>query len=167
MVEWREDIKNLMRLVGGKANSTTFLFTDTQIKEEGFLEDVNNILNTGEVPNIFPADEKADCAEMVRAAAKEEGRLGDGSPQSLFAYFLERCKSYLHVVLCFSSIGSSLRNRIRDFPSIVNCTTIDWFSAWPPDALEAVAQKFLLDIEMEDEVRQSCVQMVQTFHTST
>jgi dynein heavy chain len=52
--------------------------------------------------------------------------------------------------LCFSPIGVALRNRIRDFPSIVNCTTIDWFSAWPPDALEAVAQKFLSEVEMDD-----------------
>jgi len=62
--------------------------------------------------------------------------------------------------LAFSPIGVALRNRIRDFPSIVNCTTIDWFSAWPPDALEAVASKFLAEIEMPDEVRNSCVKMV-------
>jgi len=156
-----------MRLAGGKGNATSFLFTDTQIKEEGFLEDVNNILNTGEVPNIFPADEKADCCELVRGAAKDEERCPEGTPSQLFSYFLERCKKYVHVVLCFSPIGSALRNRIRDFPSIVNCTTIDWFSAWPPDALEAVAQKFLLEIEMDSEVRQQCVKMVQIFHTST
>lgn len=71
------------------------------------------------------------------------------------------------MVICFSPIGASLRNRIRDFPSIVNCTTIDWFSEWPPDALEAVAQKFLMDVEMDHEVRQNCVVMVQNFHTST
>ena len=71
------------------------------------------------------------------------------------------------MVLCFSSIGSSLRNRIRDFPSIVNCTTIDWFSLWPPDALEAVAVRFLGEVAMAAEVRDSCVTMVQTFHTST
>jgi dynein heavy chain len=71
------------------------------------------------------------------------------------------------MVICFSPIGASLRNRIRDFPSIVNCTTIDWLSEWPPDALEAVAEKFLGEIEMADEVRESCVTMVQTFHTST
>ena len=64
------------------------------------------------------------------------------------------------MVICFSPIGASLRNRIRDFPSIVNCTTIDWFSEWPPDALEAVAQRFLLEVEMEDEIRQHCVVMV-------
>jgi dynein heavy chain len=71
------------------------------------------------------------------------------------------------MVICFSPIGASLRNKIRDFPSIVNCTTIDWFSEWPPDALEAVAQKFLMEVEMDDEVRQNCVVMVQNFHTST
>jgi dynein heavy chain len=30
--EWREDVKELMRIVGGKGSPTTFLFTDTQIK---------------------------------------------------------------------------------------------------------------------------------------
>ena len=71
MVEWREDLKTLMRQVGKTGNPTTFLFTDTQIKMESFLEDVNNILNTGEVPNIFPAEDKADICEMVRPIAKE------------------------------------------------------------------------------------------------
>lgn len=37
-----------------------------QIKEEGFLEDVNNMLNSGEVPNIFGADEKAELCEKMR-----------------------------------------------------------------------------------------------------
>jgi len=72
MVEWREDIKELMRTAGGKGYTTSFLLTDAQIKMESFLEDVNNILNTGEVPNIFPADEKADVCESVRKPAKEE-----------------------------------------------------------------------------------------------
>jgi len=167
IAEWREDVKELMRIAGGKGYPTSFLLTDTQIKSEAFLEDVNNILNTGEVPNIFPADEKADVCESVRKAAKEENRCPEGTPAQLFGFFLERCKKNLHIILCFSPIGVSLRNRIRDFPSIVNCTTIDWFSAWPPDALEAVAQKFLAEVEMDAEVRQCCVQMVQSFHTTT
>jgi dynein heavy chain len=58
MQEWRDDMKNLLRLCGGKGVPTSFVFTDVQIKEEGFLEDVNNILNTGEIPNLFPEDEK-------------------------------------------------------------------------------------------------------------
>ena len=69
--------------------------------------------------------------------------------------------------MCFSPIGDSFRTRVRNFPSLVNCTTIDWFSEWPKDALQSVAVRFLGDIEMSEDVRKSCVQMVQTFHTDT
>lgn len=164
MQEWRDDMKNLLRQCGGKGLSTIFLFTDTQIKEEGFLEDVNNILNTGEIPNLYPADEKADICEMVRPAAKNENRCPEGTPAQLYSYFVERCRKRLHIVLCFSPIGESFRTRVRNFPSLVNCTTIDWFSEWPKDALESVAKRFLGEVEMEPHVRQSCVQLVQMFH---
>ena len=37
----------------------------------------------------------------------------------------------MHVVLAFSPIGEAFRRRLRMFPSIVNCSTIDWFLPWP------------------------------------
>jgi dynein heavy chain, axonemal len=32
------------------------------------------------------------------------------------------------------------------FPALVNCVTIDWFLAWPPEALKSVATHFLADV---------------------
>lgn len=66
--EWHEDIKKLLRQSGAKNEPTTFLFTDSQIKDESFVEDINNLLNTAEVPNIFPSEEKAEVTELVRGA---------------------------------------------------------------------------------------------------
>ena len=37
-----------------------------QIKQESFLEDINNLLNAGEVPNLFPLDEKQEICEKMR-----------------------------------------------------------------------------------------------------
>jgi dynein heavy chain len=74
MIEFREDIKSLMRSCGGKGQPTSFVFNDNSIKEEAFLEDVNNILNSGEVPNIFTPEDKVEVCDSVRAAAKDEGR---------------------------------------------------------------------------------------------
>lgn len=37
-----------------------------QIKQESFLEDINNLLNAGEVPNLYPSDEKAEICEKMR-----------------------------------------------------------------------------------------------------
>ena len=34
------------------------------------------------------------------------------------------------------------------FPSLVNCCAIDWFTAWPGDALLAVAEKFLKEVSL-------------------
>ncbi len=47
--EWREDLKRFVRIAGGDNRPCVFLFSDTQIKAESFVEDINNLLNSGEV----------------------------------------------------------------------------------------------------------------------
>jgi dynein heavy chain, axonemal len=61
-------------MAGAKRVPTVFLFSDTQIVTEAFVEDINNLLNTAEVPNLFPNEEKAEVCEMVRAVARSEGK---------------------------------------------------------------------------------------------
>lgn len=48
-----------------KGQKTVFLLTDTQIKDEAFLEDVDSVLNAGEVPNLFAMDEKQEIMEVI------------------------------------------------------------------------------------------------------
>uniref|UniRef100_A0A8C6I8T0 Dynein axonemal heavy chain 12 n=1 Tax=Mus spicilegus TaxID=10103 RepID=A0A8C6I8T0_MUSSI len=166
MNEWREDIKTLLRNVGVKGQKTVFLITDTQIKEEAFLEDIDNVLNTGEVPNIFAADEKQEVMEGVRPVAQAGNKHGELSPLALFAFFVNRCKDNLHIVVAFSPIGDAFRNRLRQFPSLINCCTIDWFQPWPEDALERVAVNFLETLELTKVERQEIVPICKHFHTS-
>ena len=53
----RADIKRLYFVTGVKNRETVFLFMDTQIVEESFVEDINNILSSGEVSNLYKPDE--------------------------------------------------------------------------------------------------------------
>jgi dynein heavy chain len=52
---------------------------------------------------------------------------GELTVDKLFSFFLARVKDQLKLIVCFSPIGESFRVRLRMFPSLVNCTTIDWF----------------------------------------
>uniref|UniRef100_A0A8C7T925 Dynein axonemal heavy chain 12 n=1 Tax=Oncorhynchus mykiss TaxID=8022 RepID=A0A8C7T925_ONCMY len=164
--EWRDDLKLLLKSAGVKGQKTVFLLTDSQIKEEAFLEDVDSVLNTGEVPNLFATDEKAEIMEAVRPIAQAGNKSVEFSPLALFAYFVSRCRENLHIIVAFSPIGEAFRNRLRQFPSLINCCTIDWFQPWPEEALERVANKFLESLEMSEHERQEVMPICKTFHTS-
>jgi len=60
-----------------------------------------------------------------------------------WSFFVERVRTNLHITCAFSPIGDDLRVRMRLFPSLVNCCTIDWLNPWPDDALHTVAKMFL------------------------
>ena len=52
-------------------------------------------------------------------------------------------------MMVFNPIGDTFRTRIRNFPSIVNCSAIDWFFPWPEDALIEVAENKFEGFEMD------------------
>ena len=47
-----------------------FLFSDTQIINEAFLEDINNILNNGKIPNLYNKDHEGIIIESLKEAYK-------------------------------------------------------------------------------------------------
>ncbi|XP_025835264.1 dynein heavy chain 2, axonemal-like [Agrilus planipennis] len=49
----------------------------------------------------------------------------------------------MHVILCMSPVGEAFRNRLRMYPALISCTTIDWFCDWPKEALIEVANKYI------------------------
>ena len=62
-------------------------------------------------------------------------------PDAVWGAFIDRARTNLHWVLAMSPAGDAFRSRCRQFPSLTSCTTIDWFSAWPEEALLSVAQR--------------------------
>ena len=53
MIMWRDNLRVCLMQCGVQGKPTTFLFWDTQIIDEQMLEDINNILNSGDVPSRY------------------------------------------------------------------------------------------------------------------
>ncbi|XP_020300595.1 dynein heavy chain 3, axonemal isoform X2 [Pseudomyrmex gracilis] len=166
--EWREDLKNLLLHVGCDDKPTTFIFGDHQIKDESFIEDISMILNTADVPNLYGIEEKAEILDKMSSVVREAsgGKKIETTPMMLYNMFIDRIKKNLHIILTMSPIGDAFRNRLRMFPSLINCCTIDWFIPWPEDALEKVARMSLRDLDIDTKLQEKCVQICKEFHMS-
>ncbi|XP_035886761.1 dynein heavy chain 1, axonemal isoform X2 [Phyllostomus discolor] len=167
MTEWREDIKKVLFKAGLHSLPITFLFSDTQIKNESFLEDINNVLNSGDIPNLYAPDEQDQIITSMRPYVQEQGL--QPTKANLMAAYTGRVRNNIHMVLCMSPIGEVFRARLRQFPSLVNCCTIDWFNEWPEEALESVATIFLNEIpelEAAPEVIEGLIQVCVHIHQS-
>jgi dynein heavy chain, axonemal len=147
--EFREDLKRLYKQAGISNKETTFIFVDTQVAEETFLEDINNILSSGEVPNLFKIEELEEIKNSLQKDAKKNN-IDENNVQAIYNFLLDRVKANLHVIVCMSPIGEPFRNRIRMYPALVNCTTIDLFKEWPPEALLEVGEKYLSTVDLKE-----------------
>jgi dynein heavy chain len=50
----------LLKQAGSKLIPTLFLISDTQVLKESYLEDISNILNSGEVSNIMTQEDNEE-----------------------------------------------------------------------------------------------------------
>ena len=162
-VLFREDIKILYEDLA--STPTTFLFTDAHVVEEGFLESINGMLNTGFVPALFEKDEMDAIINKYRKDAKaSDPECTTGT--AIFEYWLGRCRESLHLVLAMSPSGDKLRLRCRNFPGLVSGCVLDWFFRWPEDALTKVAQFLLEDVALPEEHRSMIVNHLVFAHQS-
>eukprot|EP00050_Salpingoeca_kvevrii_P003770 m.233351 g.233351 ORF g.233351 m.233351 type:complete len:4592 (-) comp10879_c0_seq1:411-14186(-) len=165
MNELKADLANCFVKAGQKGQGVMFLMTDAQVADEKWLVLINDLLASGEIPDLFPADQRQDVIDALRGEVKGAGL--EDNPTNCWNFFIDRVRRLLKVVLCFSPVGSTLRLRARKFPALVNCTSIDWFHEWPQDALISVSSSFLEETELiPAELKPSVSQFLAFVHTS-
>jgi dynein heavy chain len=148
MNDLKADLQDLYLKAGVKNIPICFLLTDTQIGDDEWLVFINDLLNTGFIPDLFGDEDLDGIFNSIRSEAKAQGVSEDR--QSMMDFFLSQVRTNLHLVLAFSPVGEAFRVRCRKFPGLINCCVIDWFHPWPRDALVSVCFRFLEDIDMPD-----------------
>uniref|UniRef100_A0A096MH56 Dynein axonemal heavy chain 17 n=1 Tax=Poecilia formosa TaxID=48698 RepID=A0A096MH56_POEFO len=165
LADLKTDLASLYIKAGVKNVGTVFLMTDGQVADEKFLVLVNDLLASGEIPDLFPDDEVENIIGSMRPEVRSLGLMD--TRENCWKFFIDRVRRQLKVALCFSPVGSKLRDRSRKFPAVVNCTAIDWFHEWPREALESVSFRFLQEVEnIEPQVKESVSRFMAYVHTS-
>jgi len=152
MKDWRENLKTVLLQGGIKQQQTSFIFVDTQIINENMLEDINTVLNSGDVPGLYKTEDEEPIMTVGRQECQRKGIAV--SKMNMFQCYLNRVKANIHMVICMSPLDYRFMARLRFFPSLVNCSTLDWFSNWPAEALVNVAKGSVEDPDADMRLEQ-------------
>ena len=156
---FKEDLQKMYKKAGVKGEGVTFLFTDAQITKEEFLVFINDLLASGDIPDLFPQEDKDEICNAMRGAVKASGQVD--TADNCWAHFIQQVKDNLHMVFTTSPVGDGFRTRSQRFLATVTCTVIDWFQPWPESSLLDVAAKFLGKVDLGDEkTRQGIVEFM-------
>jgi dynein heavy chain len=98
--EFKEDLKKLYNILGIEGKETLFLFTESHLAKEAFMEYLNNMLTAGIVPTLYSDDEKDSIVNIIRDEVVK-ARIFD-SKENCWNYFINKCRDNLHIVICMS-----------------------------------------------------------------
>lgn len=110
-----DDLRKLYRDAGTGPRGLTFIFTDNEIKDEAFLEYLNNVLSVGEIANLFPKDELDEILTNIVPLMKKDDPKRPPTQDNLYDYFISRARNNLHVALCFSPVNKQFLFRKFSF----------------------------------------------------
>lgn len=144
-----EDLRTVFRESGIKGQSIAFILSDTDIKDENFLDYINQQLVTGRIAGLFEKEETDTIVTDLRPAFKEIMPSEQDTPEQVLSFFWERVTQKLHFIFCFSPTGDQLLKWTKKFPGLLSGCTVNWFHPWPMQALESVSNK-LLSLSDED-----------------
>jgi dynein heavy chain, axonemal len=75
MNDLKTDLQEMYNRAGVKDEGVCFLFTEGQITNEKFLVYINDLLSSGEIPDLYAAEDKDGIVNNVRPAVKSSGVL--------------------------------------------------------------------------------------------
>jgi len=165
-----EDIRIMATMCGKEGKKVTWIFTDSEIIFEEFLEYINALLAVGHIAGLFPKEERDMMAAECRKPAQAEIPGFEDTVDNLREYLAHRIRDNFHIILAFSPANKRFSERARKFPSLISGCTIDWFLKWPEDALINVSSKFIrtpefLEIlQIKDETLKSVTRHVANVH---
>ena len=147
--DFNEDLRNLMRRVGVDGEKVCFIFDEANVLGSGFLEAMNALLASGEVPGLFDGDEFNALMSACRDSAARDGVILE-SEEELFRRFTSIVQRNLHVVFTMNPSGGEWKNRSTTSPALFNRCVVDWFGTWSAKAMGEVGKEFTLKLDVGD-----------------
>ena len=147
--DFDEDMRTVMKRAGCKQEKICFIFDESNALESSFLERMNTLLASGEVPGLFEGDEFTSLMHQIKEAVSRAGLIMD-SEDELYRWFTQQVRLNLHVVFTMNPASPDFHNRAATSPALFNRCVLDWFGEWSNMALFQVGSEFTRNLDLEE-----------------
>ena len=115
-----------MRQVGVDGEQICFIFDEGNVLGSGFLEVMNALLASGEVPGLFDGEDYTSLMSACRDSAARDGVIIErDSKEELWRQFTGIVQRNLHVVFTTNPSGGEWKNRSTQSPALFNRCVVD------------------------------------------
>eukprot|EP01094_Clydonella_sp_ATCC50884_P027826 TRINITY_DN8164_c0_g1_i2.p1 TRINITY_DN8164_c0_g1~~TRINITY_DN8164_c0_g1_i2.p1 ORF type:complete len:4596 (+),score=2011.83 TRINITY_DN8164_c0_g1_i2:76-13863(+) len=148
--DFDEDLRSVMRRAGCHNEAICFIFDESNVLESSFLERMNTLLASGEVPGLFEGDDYAALMHQCKEAVSREGLMLD-TEDEMYSWFTKQVRRNLHVVFTMNPDSPDFHNRAATSPALYNRCVLDWFGEWSEKALFQVGHEFTRQMELDND----------------
>ncbi|ETB60571.1 dynein heavy chain-like protein [Plasmodium yoelii 17X] len=141
------DLRNVMKRAGIKEEKITFIFDESNVLGPAFLERMNALLASGEVPGLFEGD---NYKALINECKGQYGTNAGLDESDIFKKFTKQVQKNLHIVFTMNPANPDFANRQSTSPALFNRCVIDWFGDWSYKALLQVASEFIFSLNLPD-----------------
>ena len=134
------DLRSIMKRAGCKGEKICFIFDESNVLGPAFLERMNALLASGEVPGLFEGDEYISLLNTAREHMLKDVK-GVETEEEIYKHFIKGVQRNLHVVFTMNPLSPDFSNRAASSPALYNRCVIDWFGDWSREGLFQVAKK--------------------------
>ncbi|KAI9911312.1 hypothetical protein PsorP6_009030 [Peronosclerospora sorghi] len=143
-----DDLRVVLKRCGCEAEKICFIFDESNVLDSAFLERMNALLASGEVPGLFEDEEYVSLMHACREAVQRDGVIVENTEDELFRYFTKQVQRNLHVVFTMNPASGDFKNRTKTSPALFNRCVVDWFGTWNDHALAQVAYEFTNTLDL-------------------
>ncbi|KAM9359311.1 cytoplasmic dynein 2 heavy chain 1 isoform 6-T6 [Symphorus nematophorus] len=136
------DLKTVMQLAGLEGQQVVLLLEDYQFVHPSFLEMVNSLLSSGEVPGLYTPEELEPLLSSLKDAASQDGFTGP-----LYNYFSYRIQQNLHIVLIMDCSNSNFTINCESNPAFYRKCSVHWMEGWSESSMKKIPELLLAKTE--------------------
>lgn len=128
-------------MAGVEGREIIYLLEDHQVLEPTYLELINSVLSSGEVPGLFSPEELESLLAPLRDAMSEEGYRG-----TMLGYFSQRIRTNLHIVLIMDSKSEDFTVHCKANPAFYTQCAFQSMEGWSSQSMQRIPQLFLQNV---------------------